>query len=1038
MNTELIVFNYTDDTNTSYSIYESLDLKDNEQFPLNFSIADVRNPQKRNTSFSKTITLPDSKKNNKLFGSIFEIGVDSSFNPNKKINAIIVQDGYQQLNGVLQLKRIIKNVNNDDISYEVVIFGQFANLFYNIGDTKLCDLDLSEYNHTYEFDTIIPSWNDYIETVSNPQLVNWVTGYTTTFLDTEWTSGGGYVTLITNGNHQFKVGDTVWVDKNNDNINFYYNGTSTVLDIPAPNKITINKPWGSNSTNESGTVYVKEPTGEGYTYPLINYGAYNNVMGYGTPEGLPFAPAVYVKTIVDKIFEQYGFKYESDFFNSSLFRRLIIPFNGERPIKSELQLQEQEFRASLSSGDTTTYTQVLYQQQSIVNNRLRFNVDTASTNYPDLYDNNNNYITTLPTPRFVSQYNTKMKFETIFDFSVNINPNSTAFTNFFWGSPTEPGRINVIVNTVLNRNGDISVIGSSNYEFKAVDDDGVMIVIPQSGLTLNNRMVITSNEVEIKTNDIVFNTITLQTFSTVNYFTNPANLTYIVTDTPEYNNVQIRITPNTNNSRFYNIVTDNTLRDGDTVLMNKILPCEVSNTDFLNNIIKMFNLYVDDVKDKTNTVRIEPRNDFYGNSSLIDWTNKLDVSKEISITPLSELSNKNFKFTYKQDKDYLNDSYELTYNRIYGDKLLTVDNDFLRGETVIQPTFSPTPNINNESSYISFPSIYKQKVENNTTQNVNTKSNIRILYYGGLKSYLGYQSNNINSKFLIGGLSGVREFYPYCGMDDDGYIPYQTLNYNSPLGLFYQMNSYTNDNLFNRYWRNYIIEITDKNSKKVECFINITPKDIFELDFRNTILIDGQYYRLNRIIDFNPLTKNTTKVELIKVIDTISFQNVFKTIENGFDSNIGDPATPSPFNPSQRQYLPNNIRVIGELNNLNTKSNNILINGNNNFITQESNNISIIGSDNVSIIGNLNNVTVIGTNNVTITESNTTVINGVKYVDGVLITPFNVADGIENNVFLLSPITTNIIDGSVGVAFNIGSSLPLNVIDASIDIAYQI
>jgi hypothetical protein len=1041
-NTEIIVYKYTDDTNTSYSLYESLDITSSNDIsipiPLTFSIADIRNPEKRNTAFSKTITLPGTKKNNKLFGSIFEITVDTNFNPNKKVSVIIKQDGYEQINGILQLKKITKTVNDDSISYEVVVFGQFSNIFYNLGDTKLCDLDISEYDHTYEFDTIIPSWNDYIETTSNPSYVNWETGYTTTFLDTEWTNG--LVTLITNGNHQFNIGDSIWVEKDDISLNYYYNASSIVIDIPSPDKITINKPWGENSTLESGTVYVKNPTGEGYVYPLINYGEYHNNLGFKYPEDLPFAPSIYTKTIVDKIFEKAGFKYQSNFFNSPYFKRLIIPYNGEQLVKTTLQLQEQEFRAGIASGNTIQYNTLLYQAPSN-NNPLNFNLDTPSNPvYPDLYDNNNNYNTTSPQSTFISQYTTKMKFETILNFTLNINPNNLSQPFYLWGGNGNTGKVIFNSKIILNRGGILTTIGLNTWELLSVNpESGGVLVIPNTGTTTSNQTLITtSNEVELLPNDIVFTRVDLFIVP-VPPQSNPQQLTYVTGGVPQYPLTNFRITVNNNRSRFYNIVTDNTLRNGDTVVMNNILPCNIRNSDILLGLIKMYNLYIDDVKGEINRLKIEPRNEYYQEGNLIDWTNKLDISQNIVKTPLSELLTKDYKLSYKEDKDYLNEAYtQVNTDRIYGDKLFTIDNDFLKGETTIQPLFSPTPNIENSNGYISFPSIYKQTIEDNTTKNVNTKSNIRILYYGGLKSYIGYTLSSSISKFIIDfNPSQIQLYYPYCGMDDDPYIPFKTLNYSSPLNLFYQMQYYTNDNLFNRYWRNYFLEITNKNSRKVECSIYLTPKDIYELDFKNLIYIDGQYYRLNKIINFNPIGNTTTRVELINVINSIEFSTQTKNITNGNNNIFDDTLESLPFNYGARQFLPNELRVIGINNSISEQSYNILINGDDNFVSQGVNNVSIIGSNNVSVF-NSSNVSVIGTNNVVVTESNTTIINGVKYSNGVLVTPFNVADGMIDDVYLLSPITTNVIDGSIDTAYNIGSSLPLNVIDGSIDITYQV
>ena len=48
-----------------------LDLKEDLQFPLNFNIADIRTPQNRKSNYSKTIDLPGTDKNSKVFAQLF-------------------------------------------------------------------------------------------------------------------------------------------------------------------------------------------------------------------------------------------------------------------------------------------------------------------------------------------------------------------------------------------------------------------------------------------------------------------------------------------------------------------------------------------------------------------------------------------------------------------------------------------------------------------------------------------------------------------------------------------------------------------------------------------------------------------------------------------------------------------------------------------------------------------------------------------------------------------------------------------------------
>jgi len=48
--------------------------------------------------------------------------------------------------------------------------------------------------------------------------------------------------------------------------------------------------------------------------------------------------------------------------------------------------------------------------------------------------------------------------------------------------------------------------------------------------------------------------------------------------------------------------------------------------------------------------------------------------------------------------------------------------------------------------------------------------------------------------------------------------------------------------------------------------VNLKIKDIINLDLRKLIYIDGDYWRINKISDYAPLTNKTTKVELVKWI----------------------------------------------------------------------------------------------------------------------------------------------------------------------------
>ena len=88
---------------TEVALLESLNAS------FTYSIADISEPDKRKADFSKTVVFPLSKEARKIFNYIFEINIDSTFNVNKKADAIYLVDSETVFDGVIQVKKIITN-----------------------------------------------------------------------------------------------------------------------------------------------------------------------------------------------------------------------------------------------------------------------------------------------------------------------------------------------------------------------------------------------------------------------------------------------------------------------------------------------------------------------------------------------------------------------------------------------------------------------------------------------------------------------------------------------------------------------------------------------------------------------------------------------------------------------------------------------------------------------------------------------------------------------------------------------------------------
>jgi len=139
-----------------YVDYYNADLYDDFPYSLNYAIADIRNPESRNASFSKTIKLPGTKANNLIFDNIFEIDLYGSFNPNIRASIIIYSNYIPVFNGNLQLLKI--NRDGDKIEYEVSVFGKIGDLFQKVADKLLTDLDLSNLDEVGTAAEITSTW----------------------------------------------------------------------------------------------------------------------------------------------------------------------------------------------------------------------------------------------------------------------------------------------------------------------------------------------------------------------------------------------------------------------------------------------------------------------------------------------------------------------------------------------------------------------------------------------------------------------------------------------------------------------------------------------------------------------------------------------------------------------------------------------------------------------------------------------------------------------------------------------------------------
>lgn len=546
-------------------------------------------------------------------------------------------------------------------------------------------------------------------------------------------------------------------------------------------------------------------SGMGIVYPLIDYG---QVKVDGNEYHLnAFRPAFFVKEMIDGIIADSGYTYESAFLETPYFKSLIIPNN-----KAQLEQLRKDLLEVYNSQPITT---------------------TASN----------------------------IQFNTISNLSLFTQTSNQIFT--FTGSTGTLGNFRVLGEFSMTTSGTFTVAvyqGVTELYSETFEPNIANQSYPVDWLI----------EANLSNNDAITIQVTF-------------------TGDQEYGQVNTNITFSFVSD--YPVTVAATL--GAMLQMKNLIPKGIQQKDFFASICRMFNLYVFEDADKTNHLLIEPYIDFYrtgagflklndlgelllhgqagDNTGLlllsdptadsIDWSTKVDYSQEISIKPMSELNSRYYDFIYTEDSDYYNEAYFKKYNETYADRKEDTKFQFAEERTEIKVIFSPSVLVSRSGDDKLCASIFN--VENGVE--VQMDSNIRIMQFAYIT---GVNSWKIKDPIGSTGNLHTGTTYGYAGHLDNPIIPTNDLNFGVPNQVYFTLTSpYPTSNLFTAFWGDYLAEITSKDSKLLTCYLYLTVADIYSLDFAQLIYIDGALWRLNKIIDFNPTIPQTTKVELLRVIE---------------------------------------------------------------------------------------------------------------------------------------------------------------------------
>lgn len=683
-------------------------------------------------------------------------------------------------------------------------------------------------------------------------------------------------TSIRTSDNEIMSGSLQLLNINNDNGEIYYevviygvlkdiftkfdDSNLTQLDLSEYNHIrnteNIINSWNYKIKYLNNDVSFGIP-GNGYVYPYIVNGNSNNI--WNRVEIYDLFPAPYVKTVIDKMFEWTGKTYTSNFFNSEYFSKLILPYTG-----TGLQIDDEEFnerivRAGLNqeyveitpeqspgsawwSNSANNYSLGLARESGIVDDdgvELEFTDDKGQWNQAGVF-----------TCSEMGQYNVNFDGKLVLKIR-HTNDNKIEFKggNFEYSyrmKVRRPGQPDQIIEDLITQSNPSGVqlfgMSSGKHDSPWYDYQNAQ----PFNLSAENLFLNAGDKVFI---EFMFRYPSAAKFKGIN---NNHKATMCLRESLDKSFTKIQIEPASNESMGNELVN-----------MNSILP-NIKMKDFFSDILKMFNLIVYDNPNKPDDLIIEPRDTFFNSKKKHkDWTLKLDRSSNVKITPMSELDANSYLYTYKADDDFYNKEYsEETNGEIYGQFKQDIANDFSNKTNKTEILFSPTPNAG-QFIYDKVAPFFAEKTDIGIKSK---KVKPRILFYGGPIYTNGLWINeNANQTITDGTLSKV---YPYCGMWDHPTNPKYDLGFGKTDKIYWDSPVVPVNTLFEQFHKSTLRTITDINSRLLEGYFHLTPTDIATFDFRDIIFLDGAYWRVNKIKDYNPVaSEKLTKVVLYKLVD---------------------------------------------------------------------------------------------------------------------------------------------------------------------------
>ena len=835
------------------SVVGELDVTDHSDFPLamTFQISDIKDLTSTSGDYSKTFKIPATKNNNKLLKHTYTPNIDTDVNltENKKCRILV--------NNLFSIKGLIKvtgvgGYGETPSYYDCVFFGSNLSWADDLSNKYMNDLDwgVNGQNLEYNKTSIMATWQDENCDSSTSPIVYPIVSY---------------------GNYN-PDGEPKTIQL----LDTSYNATG----------------WGSSSY----------------------YGFTNGGTPFGTP--LPSAdwrPAVFVKDTLEKIFSEVGYTINSTFIETDMFKKLVWLLPNFKYNNADEQYDENSVESNFTNGVSMSATGSGF--AVITEDGIQLLFEGALEQ-----DDGNNF--------WSGSGRELLEIDVATNLNVTLDEGSYVDSTTHYITIGEYGYYDINLSGIQSKIARAFKGGGDDVQIDSIDTR-INLELQTVGQTSWN--IINASEYDhIINQDVDFNTdasTSYENMPSINMqgtWLNKGDKIRLTLGTRlwcaqrDWQEFQVWIFFKSGSSSTFDITLNSeTVSYGQTYDLDKVINKDYKQINFVKGIAHAFNLKMT-TNETTKTVNIEPFNTFYKDyADAIDWTYKLDRSRQIEDKWIQSDLKRDVVFQYKPDsKDKkVEQRGEVWFNGIKDEYPYqeTLPKTFEKGESKYEnPFFAGSYNTKDQDTTGGIIDTAFSAVLWEGTPSSNDTSRPpkgyeflpRLLYwnkYSPPTVAAGYdiklakvQTWANTTGFLLANAAATSltsNIYPQAtsiNRDDSSspilsYGNVSVRDYDDATGVY---TSYAaGKGLFETYYKN-MFEMFKAKPRLRTVYIDLKTKDIINLDFRKLVYIDGVYWRINKVVDYQPNKNQPTKVELVEWLQIGAFAATAPSF-NGNDNTGG-------------------------------------------------------------------------------------------------------------------------------------------------------